>query len=57
MGMYVTVTLKGKFFWNSMINPSIEFIGIKTQVEYIHLLHQKDSDTHKDSLQNVKHFF
>lgn len=27
------------------------------QVEYIHLLHQKDSDTHKVSLQNAKHFF
>jgi len=40
-----------------MINPSIAFIGIKMQVEYIHLLHQKDSDTHKVSLQNVKHFY
>jgi hypothetical protein len=27
------------------------------QIEYIQLLHQKDSDTHKVSLQNIKHFF
>jgi hypothetical protein len=57
MGMFVTVKLKGKFFWNCMINPSIAFISIKMQVEYIHLLHQKDSDTYKVSLQTVKHFY
>lgn len=27
------------------------------QVEYVHLLHQKDSDAHKVSLQNAKHSF
>lgn len=39
------------------MNPSIAFIDIKMQVQYIHLLHHKDSDTHKVSLQNAKHFF